>query len=48
LADVYDTTFSDDYKPLYRNDGDANFTDISYQLGIAEPTVPFLSWAQLS
>jgi hypothetical protein len=44
LADVYDTTFSDDYKPLYRNDGDANFTDISYQLGIAEPTVPFLSW----
>jgi hypothetical protein len=44
LVDLYDTTFSDDYKPLYRNDGDANFTDISYQLGIAEPTVPFLGW----
>ena len=43
-VDLYDTTFSDDYKPLYRNDGDANFTDISYQLGIAEPTVPFLGW----
>ncbi len=44
LIDVYNTTFSDDYNPLYRNDGDANFTDISYQMGIAEPTVPFLGW----
>jgi hypothetical protein len=42
--DLYNTTFSDDYKPLYRNDGDANFTDISYQMGIAEPSVPFLGW----
>jgi hypothetical protein len=42
--DIYNTTFSDDYKPLYRNDGDANFTDISYQLGIAEISVPFLGW----
>ncbi|MGD0546436.1 MAG: CRTAC1 family protein [Terracidiphilus sp.] len=42
--DLFNTTFSDDYDPLYRNDGDANFTDISYQLGIAEPTVPFLGW----
>jgi len=44
MVDVFNTTFSDDYKPLYRNDGDANFTDISYQLGIAEITVPFLGW----
>ncbi len=42
--DIYNTTFSDDYNPLYRNDGDANFTDISYQEGIAEMTVPFLGW----
>jgi hypothetical protein len=41
---LFNTTFSDDYKPLYRNDGDANFTDVSYQMGIAEPTVPFLGW----
>ena len=34
--DVYNTTFSDDYKLLYRNDGDANITDVSYQMGIAE------------
>ena len=44
LVDLYNTTFSDDYKPLYRNDGDGNFTDISYQAGIAEPTIPFLAW----
>ena len=44
LVDIYNTTFSDDYNPLYRNDGDANFTDISYQAGIAEPTIPFLGW----
>ncbi len=44
LVDLFNTTFSDDYKPLYRNDGDGNFTDISYQLQIAEPTVPFLGW----
>ena len=44
LIDIYNTTFSDDYKPMYRNDGDGNFTDVSYQLGIAEPTIPFLGW----
>jgi hypothetical protein len=44
LIDLYNTTFSDDYNPLYRNDGDANFTDISYQMGIAEATIPFLGW----
>ena len=43
-VDIYNTTFSDDYKPLYLNDGDANFTDVSYQMGIAEETVPFLGW----
>ena len=44
LLDLYHTTFSDDYNPLYRNDGDANFTDISYQAGIADATIPFLGW----
>jgi len=44
LVDFYNTTFSDDYNPLYRNDGNANFTDISYPAGIAEPTIPFLGW----
>jgi hypothetical protein len=44
LVDLYNTTFSDDYDVLYRNDGDANFTDVSYQMGIAEITIPFLAW----
>ena len=42
--DLYNTTFSDDYKPFYRNDGNANFTDDSYAMGIADTTVPFLGW----
>jgi enediyne biosynthesis protein E4 len=44
LLDLYNTVFSDDYNPLYRNDGDGNFTDVSYQMGIAEITIPFLGW----
>ncbi|MGD0988377.1 MAG: CRTAC1 family protein [Candidatus Sulfotelmatobacter sp.] len=44
LLDLYNTVFSDDYNPLYRNEGGANFTDVSYQAGIAEPTIPFLGW----
>ena len=44
LLDIYNTTFSDDYKPLYHNEGGANFTDISYKMGIAEISVPFLGW----
>ena len=44
MVGIFNTTFSDDYKPLYRNEGDANLTDISYQSGLAEITVPFLGW----
>ena len=42
--DLYTTTFSDDYKVLYRNDGGGNFVDITPGMGIAEGTYPFLSW----
>jgi hypothetical protein len=44
LLDVYNTVFSDDYNPLYRNEGEGDFTDVSHQFGIAEPTIPFLGW----
>lgn len=44
MLDVFDTTFSDNYKPLYHNEGDANMTDVSYDMGLGEITVPFLSW----
>jgi enediyne biosynthesis protein E4 len=42
--DILNTDFSDDYKVLYRNDGDLNFTDTSYETGVAKDTIPFLSW----
>jgi enediyne biosynthesis protein E4 len=42
--DIFNTDFSDDYKVLYRNDGDLNFSDASYEAGIAKDTIPFLSW----
>ena len=38
------TTFSDDYKTIYRNDGDFNFSDVTYPSGLVGPTVPFLAW----
>jgi hypothetical protein len=44
MLDIFDTTFSDNYKPLYHNEGDANMTDVSYDVGLGEITVPFLSW----
>ena len=44
MLDIFNTTFSDDYKPLYHNEGDANLTDVSYHVGLGEVTVPFLSW----
>jgi hypothetical protein len=42
--DLFTTTFSDDYKTLYRNDGQGNFSDVTYQAGLAGPTIPFLAW----
>ncbi len=42
--DLYVTNFSDDYFTLYRNDGDANFSDVTFQAGIGEFTIPFLGW----
>jgi len=43
-ADVMLTDFADDFKILFRNDGDAAFTDVSQRVGIAEVSIPFLSW----
>ena len=43
-VDFFTTTFSDDYKTLYRNDGGANFSDVTYQAGLGDRTVPFLAW----
>lgn len=42
--DLFVTDFSDDYYVLYHNDGDANFSDVSYRAGVAQDTIPFLGW----
>jgi hypothetical protein len=44
LIDFLVTDFSDDYKVLFHNDGDGGFTDVSYEAGIAQLTIPFLGW----
>jgi hypothetical protein len=44
LLDFFVTDFGDDYKVLYHNDGDASFSDVSYQAGIAQTTIPFVGW----
>ncbi|GAA3750966.1 CRTAC1 family protein [Terriglobus aquaticus] len=45
LIDLYTGTFSDDYKPLFENTGGGNYNEVSPQMGIAEVTYPFLTWA---
>ena len=43
-VDFHITNFSDDSNVLYRNDGDGNFTDITFQAGLGEVSIPFLGW----
>src|SRR5215468_7548040 len=43
-VDFYITNFSDDYNTLYRNDGEASFSDVTFLAGIANVTIPFLGW----
>jgi hypothetical protein len=42
--DLVNTTFSDDYDVVFQNDGTGNFTDVSYKIGIAAPTLPFVGF----
>ncbi len=43
-VDFQITNFSDDSNVLYHNDGDGNFTDVTFQVGLGEMTIPFLGW----
>jgi hypothetical protein len=43
-VDFYITNFSDDSNTLYHNDGQADFSDVTFQAGHGEVTVPFLGW----
>jgi hypothetical protein len=42
--DFHITNFSDDSNVLYHNDGDANFSDLTFQAGLGEASIPFLGW----
>ena len=42
--DLHITNFSDDSNVLYHNDGEGNFTDVTFQTGLGEPSIPFLGW----
>ena len=43
-VDFHVTNFSDDSNTLYHNDGDDNFTDVTFQAGLGEVSIPFLGW----
>ena len=43
-VDFHITNFSDDSNVLYHNDGDNNFTDVTFQTGLGEVSIPFLGW----
>ena len=43
-VDFHITNFSDDSNVLYHNDGETNFTDMTFQAGLGEPSIPFLGW----
>jgi len=41
---LFITHFSEEYAALFRNDGGMNFTDVSFQAGVASPTIPYVGW----
>jgi hypothetical protein len=41
---LYVTNFSDENDLLYRNDGNWNFTEVSYASGVALPSLPWVKW----
>lgn len=43
-VDFVITDFSDDYKALYRNDGDASFSEVGREAGIGKISIPFVGW----
>ncbi len=41
---IYITNFADEFNTLYRNEGNDNFTDVSYDAGVALPSLPYVKW----
>ena len=44
-TDLFITTYANDNKTLFHNDGKGVFTDVSYPSGIGEPSIPLLGMA---
>lgn len=42
--DLFVATFQNEAKSLYRNDGDGNFSDVSYPTGIGRLALPYVSF----
>ena len=42
--DLVNTTFSDDFDVVFKNDGTGVFTDVSYKCGVAAATIPFVGF----
>jgi hypothetical protein len=42
--DLFVTTFRNEAKSLYRNDGERLFTDVSYPTGVGRPALPYVSF----
>lgn len=41
---IYVTNFADEFNTLYRNEGKDNFTDVSYDSGVALASLPYVKW----
>ncbi|MEO5857920.1 MAG: CRTAC1 family protein [Pyrinomonadaceae bacterium] len=41
---IFVTNFVDEYNILYRNDGDYNFTDVSFTAKVAQASRPYVGW----
>ena len=41
---IYVTNFADEYNTLYRNNGDHDFTDVSFAAKVAQPARPYVGW----
>ena len=41
---IFVTNFADEYNTLYRNDGDFNFTDVSFAAKVAQVSRPYVGW----
>ena len=41
---IYVTNFSDENNDLFKNEGDWNFKEVSYESGTALPSLPYVKW----